>query len=46
MRIEEAAARKQAHIDSGKETIVGVNKYAAAQGRPAGNPQHRQYGGA
>jgi methylmalonyl-CoA mutase len=27
MRIEEAAARKQAHIDSGKETIVGVNKY-------------------
>ncbi len=27
MRIEEAAARKQAHIDSGRETIVGVNKY-------------------
>ncbi len=27
MRIEEAAARTQAHIDSGKETIVGVNKY-------------------
>ena len=27
MRIEEAAARKQARIDSGKETIVGVNKY-------------------
>jgi methylmalonyl-CoA mutase len=27
MRIEEAAARRQAHIDSGKETIVGVNKY-------------------
>ncbi len=27
MRIEEAAARKQAHIDSGQETIVGVNKY-------------------
>ncbi|HPT13926.1 MAG TPA: methylmalonyl-CoA mutase, partial [Bacteroidales bacterium] len=26
MRIEEAAARKQAKIDSGKETIVGVNK--------------------
>jgi methylmalonyl-CoA mutase N-terminal domain/subunit len=25
MRIEEAAARRQAHIDSGKETIVGVN---------------------
>ncbi len=27
MRIEEAAARKQAKIDSGKETIVGVNKF-------------------
>ncbi len=27
MRIEEAAARRQAHIDSGKETIVGVNKF-------------------
>lgn len=27
MRIEEAAARKQARIDSGKEIIVGVNRY-------------------
>ncbi|TSA34117.1 MAG: methylmalonyl-CoA mutase [Verrucomicrobiaceae bacterium] len=27
MRIEEAAARRQAKIDSGLETIVGVNKY-------------------
>jgi len=27
MRIEAAAARRQALIDSGKETIVGVNKY-------------------
>jgi methylmalonyl-CoA mutase len=27
MRIEEAAARKQARIDSGREVIVGVNKY-------------------
>jgi len=27
MRIEEAAARRQARIDSGTETIVGVNKY-------------------
>ncbi|MBN2682282.1 MAG: methylmalonyl-CoA mutase [Bacteroidales bacterium] len=27
MRIEEAAARKQARIDTGKEVIVGVNKY-------------------
>lgn len=27
MRIEEAAARKQARIDSGRDTILGVNKY-------------------
>ena len=27
MRIEEAAARRQAHIDSGAEKIVGVNDY-------------------
>ncbi len=27
MRIEEAAARKQARIDAGIDTIVGVNKY-------------------
>ncbi len=27
MKIEEAAARKQARIDSGKDVIVGVNKY-------------------
>jgi methylmalonyl-CoA mutase len=27
MRIEEAAARKQARIDSGKDVIVGVNAY-------------------
>ncbi|MGJ8685524.1 MAG: methylmalonyl-CoA mutase [Nonlabens sp.] len=27
MRIEEAAAKKQARIDSGIDTIVGVNKY-------------------
>ena len=27
MRIEEAATRKQARIDSGKDVIIGVNKY-------------------
>ena len=27
MRIDEAAARKQARIDAGNETIVGINKY-------------------
>ena len=34
MRIEEAAARKQARIDSGKETIVGVNKYRLDKEEP------------
>ena len=31
LRIEEAAARKQAKIDSGKEIIVGVNEYKVEQ---------------
>jgi methylmalonyl-CoA mutase len=30
LRIEEAAARTQARIDSGQQTIVGVNKYRVA----------------
>jgi methylmalonyl-CoA mutase len=30
MRIEEAAARRQARIDSGQDVIVGVNRYTAA----------------
>jgi len=34
MRIEEAAARRQAHIDSGKETIVGVNRYRLDKEEP------------
>ncbi|WP_255494234.1 methylmalonyl-CoA mutase [Cellulophaga sp. BC115SP] len=34
MRIEEAAARKQARIDSGKDIIVGVNKYKLAEETP------------
>ncbi|HQP83734.1 MAG TPA: methylmalonyl-CoA mutase [Candidatus Syntrophosphaera thermopropionivorans] len=34
MRIEEAAARRQAHIDSGEETIVGVNKYCPENEEP------------
>jgi methylmalonyl-CoA mutase len=34
MRIEEAAARKQARIDSGLETIVGVNKFKLDQEEP------------
>jgi methylmalonyl-CoA mutase len=31
MRIEEAAARKQARIDSGRDVIVGVNAYPSAE---------------
>ena len=34
MRIEEAAARRQARIDSGEETIVGMNKYRLAHEAP------------
>lgn len=34
MRIEEAAARRQALIDSGKEVLVGVNKYRLAKEEP------------
>lgn len=34
MRIEEAAARTQARIDSGSQTIIGVNKYRLAKEDP------------
>jgi methylmalonyl-CoA mutase len=34
MRIEEAAARKQARIDAGLDTIVGVNKYKLEKEAP------------
>jgi methylmalonyl-CoA mutase len=34
LRIEEAAARRQAKIDSGSETIVGVNKHRLAKEDP------------
>ncbi len=34
MRIEEAAARKQARIDSNQDTIVGVNKYRLDKAEP------------
>jgi methylmalonyl-CoA mutase len=34
MRIEEAAARKQAKIDTGKTTIVGINKYKLEKETP------------
>jgi methylmalonyl-CoA mutase len=34
MRIEEAAARTQARIDSGRQTVVGLNKYRPATAEP------------
>jgi len=34
LRIEEAAARKQARIDQGQDVIVGVNKYRLAKEDP------------
>jgi methylmalonyl-CoA mutase len=34
MRIEEAAARKQARIDSGRDIIVGINAYAPPEETP------------
>jgi methylmalonyl-CoA mutase len=34
MKIEEAAAKKQAQIDSGKEIIIGVNKFRLAEEDP------------
>ncbi len=34
MRIEEAAARRQAKIDAGRDTIVGINKYRLAKEDP------------
>ena len=34
LRIEEAAARKQARIDSGVETIIGVNQYRLEKEAP------------
>jgi methylmalonyl-CoA mutase len=34
MRIEEAAARRQARIDSGAETIIGVNQYRPEKEEP------------
>jgi len=34
LRIEEAAARRQARIDRGEEVIVGVNKYVSEEEEP------------
>jgi methylmalonyl-CoA mutase len=36
MRIEEAAARTQARIDSGRQPVIGVNKYRPSADEPIG----------
>ena len=43
MRIEEAAARTQARIDSGEQTIVGTNKYRLEKEDPIDNSGSRQH---
>ena len=43
MRIEEAAAKKQARIDSGQDIIVGVNKVSGSRGRADRDIRSRQY---
>ena len=34
LRIEEAAAKTQARIDSGKQSVIGVNKYRPTDEKP------------
>ena len=46
LRIEEAAARRQAAIDRGEEVIVGVNKYQSADAGACRHPRRRQRRGA
>ncbi len=41
MRIEEAAARRQASIDSGKDVIVGVNMFRAQDEPADSRPRYR-----
>ena len=42
LRIEEAAARTQARIDSGRQPVIGVNKYRPAARHAHRRPQGRQ----
>ena len=43
LRIEEAAARRQAAVDRGEETIVGVNKYRLTDESPIDARDDRQH---
>ena len=42
LRIEESAAKRQARVDRGEETVVGVNKYRLADEDAGGDPRCRQ----
>ena len=44
LRIEETAARRQARIDRGEETIVGVNKYVPDDPEQDRRARRRQHG--
>jgi methylmalonyl-CoA mutase len=44
LKIEASAAEKQARIDSGKDVIVGVNKYKLEDARRGRDPRGRQRG--
>ncbi len=46
LRIEEAAARTQARIDSGRQPVIGVNKYRPDRDRADRRAQGRQHRGA
>jgi methylmalonyl-CoA mutase len=43
LRIEEAAARTQARIDSGEQTVLGVNKFRSTRRRGRRHAQGRQH---
>ena len=45
LRIEEAAARTQARIDSGRQPVIGVNKYRPGRRRAHRRAQGRQHRG-
>ena len=46
LRIEEAAARRQARVDRGEDVIVGVNKFQLENEAPNRSARHRQRRGA
>ena len=46
LRIEEAAAKAQARIDSGAQSVIGVNKYRADRREADRRAQGRQFRGA